>query len=97
MILVIKITIQCIYLTINVLNKKLNNFSILFCSMNGNIYICFKNGDPRLVTDNLKDFFENIKDWDAAAKLSKYALGITGSVPLILNTADNEEELQDYR
>lgn len=40
-------------------------------------YNMFKTGSNKLA-DNMRTFFNNIKDWDAAAKLSGKALGITG-------------------
>lgn len=52
-------------------------------------YNMFKNGDTRIANNNMKEFFENIKDWKEAAKLSGKAL----SLSLMLNTNQiNEKE-----
>ena len=59
-------------------------------------YQLFKQGDKRFAS-NLKEFFENIKDWRAAAKLSGKALSGTGIGTIAYKSLGNGEEVQDYR
>lgn len=59
-------------------------------------YRLFKQGDRRFAS-NLNDFFENIKDWKAAARLSGKALSGTGIGTIAYKSLGNGEEVQDYR
>ena len=45
----------------------------------------------------MKVFFENIKDWKAAAKLSGKALGIGAALGVTLNAFNNGKEVQNYK
>ena len=60
-------------------------------------YQMFKNGSKKIADNNMKEFFENIKDWKAAAKLSGKALGISGVGYSAINYADNGKEVRDYK
>ncbi|MCQ2263505.1 MAG: hypothetical protein MJZ70_04415 [Bacteroidales bacterium] len=51
----------------------------------------FENGDPRIANNNMKDFFEAIMDWKAAAKLSEKSL-IGAGIIYNLNNNDNESK-----
>ena len=41
-------------------------------------YKMFKNGNPKIENNNMDVFFDGIKDWKAAAKLSGKALSLAG-------------------
>ena len=50
----------------------------------------FVNDDRRIADNDMKVFFENIRDWGAAAKLSGKALTFTGIGTTLLNSLNNE-------
>ena len=54
-------------------------------------YRKFKEGSLRFGNNNMSEFFESIKDWKAAAKLSGKALSLTGIGVTSLNQYNNEE------
>ena len=54
-------------------------------------YRKFKEGSLLFENNNMSEFFESIKDWKAAAKLSGKALSLTGIGVTSLNQYNNEE------
>ena len=53
-------------------------------------YQMFKNGDKRISNNNMDVFFDGIKDWKAASKLSGKALSLTGIGYLGTKATNNE-------
>ena len=58
-------------------------------------YRKFKAGDRRFGNNNMAEFFDSIKDWKAAAKLSGKALSLTGAGITTLNQYNNDDRIQN--